>query len=237
MHYLIDGHNLIARLEDLALDDPDDEAKLVLRLRSWTAASKKRRVTVIFDSGLPGGKSRRLSTSRVTVLFATSGQTADDLLIRRINQLQDPAAFTLVSSDRAVIAAAHKRRMPVLLAEKFASQLPGERPQAPIPRGETDEQKPAIARRETPELSEDEINEWLELFGPAPERKPPTSPKPPEPTDNKPSTSSPASPTIPTTPTTPTTPTKHSIGRVDRERSLSAAEIEEWVRLFNQNRD
>ncbi len=220
MHYLIDGHNLIAKLDDLTLDDPDDEAKLVLRLRSWTAASRKRRVTVIFDGGLPGGKSTRLSTSRVTVVFASAGQTADDLLIRRINQVKNPAEFTLVSSDAEVLAVARKRRMPLLLAEQFATQLPPERPRpAAAPVETTDEQRIA-ERRETPQLSDEEVNEWLELFGPVPERKapPPPPPPPPEPAEKEPSP--PAK--------------KRDIGRVDRERTLSAEEVEEWLRLFGQ---
>ena len=37
MPILIDGHNLIAKLPDLRLDDPDDEAKLVARLRAYYA--------------------------------------------------------------------------------------------------------------------------------------------------------------------------------------------------------
>ena len=54
MPILIDGHNLIGRLPDLRLDDPDDEAKLVLRLRAYAARTRKR-ITVVFDQGLPGG--------------------------------------------------------------------------------------------------------------------------------------------------------------------------------------
>lgn len=225
MHYLIDGHNLIARLEDLALDDPDDEAKLVLRLRSWTAASRKRRVTVIFDGGLPGGKSTHLSTSRVTVVFASAGQTADDLLIRRINQTRNPAEFTLVSSDGEVLAVARKRRMPVLLAEQFATQLPPERPHPPATQVETVDEQRIAAHRDTPQLSDEEVNEWLELFGPVPERiAPPPPPPPPETTNNEPD-----KPTLPEK--------KRYIGRVDRERPLSADEVEEWLRLFGQQRD
>jgi len=33
MPYLIDGHNLIAQMPGFSLSDPDDEARLVLRLR------------------------------------------------------------------------------------------------------------------------------------------------------------------------------------------------------------
>lgn len=221
MHYLIDGHNLIARLEDIHLDDPNDEAKLVLRLRSWTAANKKRRVTVIFDGGLPGGKSTRLSTSRVTVIFASSGQTADDLLIRRIKQLKNPAEFTLISSDREVIATARKCRLPAMLSEEFAGQLPStKRPKTPPAEVAVVGEKSVADGREAPQLSEDEINEWLDLFGPVPERKvaPPVLPPPPKTPNDKPAAR----------------PAKQDIGRVDRERALSADEVEEWLRLFGR---
>ena len=60
MAYLIDGHNLIGQLPDLSLNDPNDEAKLVQKLIGF-AARQQKRVVVVFDSGLPGGKSR-LST-------------------------------------------------------------------------------------------------------------------------------------------------------------------------------
>ena len=52
MHYLIDGHNLIGALPDISLEDPDDEVKLILVLRSWAVARRRREVTVIFDGGL-----------------------------------------------------------------------------------------------------------------------------------------------------------------------------------------
>ncbi len=47
MPLLIDGHNLIGRLPDLRLDDPDDEAKLVARLRTYCARTRKR-ITAVF---------------------------------------------------------------------------------------------------------------------------------------------------------------------------------------------
>ncbi len=90
MHYLIDGHNLIGKMPEIHLDDPDDEVKLVLRLRSWAAGGAKRRVTVIFDHGLPGGVEKGLSSGPVKVIFAPAGRTADSLLIRRIKHSQKP---------------------------------------------------------------------------------------------------------------------------------------------------
>lgn len=154
MHYLIDGHNLIAKIPDISLDDPSDEAKLVLRLRSWAAAGRKRRVTVIFDSGLPGGEAHRLSTGPVKVLFASAGRTADALLIGRIQKANNPMAYTLVTSDRAVLAAAKVRRMPHVKAEEFAKQI-----------RQRDVKNDAISEAVEPNLSEGEIDEWLTIFG------------------------------------------------------------------------
>ena len=154
MHYLIDGHNLIAALPDISLEDPEDEAELVLLLRSWTAAGAKRRATIIFDGGLPGGQSRGLSSSVVQVIFASSGKPADNLLISRIHQVRNPAEHTLVSSDRAVTAVAKARRMPHISSQEFAQRLL----QAPQMDNEPSE-------NEKPELGEEDIADWLKLFG------------------------------------------------------------------------
>lgn len=162
MHYLIDGHNVIAKMPNISLADPGDEVKLVLRLKSWAAAGRNRRVTVIFDGGLPGGRAPRLSSSTVTVLFAPPGKTADSLLIRHIRRVKNPPEYTLVSSDRQVIAAAEAKRMRYWRAEEFAEWLAAQsdrhRPQKPATTSPTSE-------REEPHLSESEIEEWLELFG------------------------------------------------------------------------
>ena len=156
MHYLIDGHNLIGKMPDINLDDPDDEVKLVLRLRSWAARGRKRRVTVIFDRGLPGGVEKGLSSGPVKVIFASAGGTADALLIRRITQAQNPGEYTLVSSDLRVIRSAEARRMPVWRSEIFVARMsedksPGE---GDLGAGETD----------SPQISPDEVDMWLGLF-------------------------------------------------------------------------
>jgi predicted RNA-binding protein with PIN domain len=156
MHYLIDGHNLVAALPDISLEDPEDEAKLVLLLRSWTAAGAKRRVTVIFDGGLPGGVSRTLSSSVVQVVFASAGKPADNLLVSRIQQVRNPAAYTLVSSDRAVTAVAKARRMPFMTSQEFARRLQQAR-QTTDNSSDTDK----------PEMLEEDLADWLRLFGDA----------------------------------------------------------------------
>lgn len=159
MHYLIDGHNLIGKMPDIELDDPDDEIKLVLRLRSWTARTRSRRATVIFDHGLPGGQDRGLSTSKVQVIFASTARTADSILIKRIKSARNPREFTIVSSDNHIRRQAEARRMPLLKAEEFVQQL-GKTAKADAG-GQVDDADDDSGQ----ELSDAELQMWIDLFG------------------------------------------------------------------------
>jgi predicted RNA-binding protein with PIN domain len=156
MHYLIDGHNLIGKMPDIELDDPDDEVKLVLRLRSWSARSRKRNVTVIFDRGLPGGEEKGLSSGKVKVIFAPAGRSADSLLIGRIRNVKNPPEYTLVSSDQKIINLAEARRMIVRRSEAFAARMNQEMEQnmGSSTAGVVDD----------PQISVDEVDMWLEMF-------------------------------------------------------------------------
>ena len=150
MPLLIDGHNLIGRLPDLRLDDSDDEAKLVARLRAYCARTGKR-ATVVFDRGLPGGRSRELSGGGVEVVFAATGHAADGILRERIRRARDPRGLTVVTSDHEVIAVARARGARVIRSEEFAARL-----NAP---------QPADAGERDAHLSAEEIEEWLRVFG------------------------------------------------------------------------
>jgi predicted RNA-binding protein with PIN domain len=150
MPTLIDGHNLIGKLPDIDLADPDDEAKLVQKLRTYCARTGKQ-VTVVFDRGLPGGKSHELSGGGVDVRFASPGRTADGILRERIRNAKNPRGVTVVTSDRRIILDAEARRARVIRSEDFAERLSRKRG----PAAEADE-KPS---------SEGDLGYWLKQFG------------------------------------------------------------------------
>ncbi len=153
MPYLIDGHNLIGALPDIELDDPNDEAELIIRLRGFVAR-KRTKCTVIFDHGLPGGASR-MSSRSVTVIFASARHTnADALLARRIGNIRDVKGWTVVSSDQAIVACARDRRMRHISAQAFARELQ---------RG--DEASDADHEDEKPAPSQNDVDEFMGLFG------------------------------------------------------------------------
>ncbi len=156
MHYLIDGHNLIGKMPDIDLDDPDDEVKLILQLRSWSARARKRKVTVIFDRGLPGGEEKGLSSGQVKVIFAPAGRSADSLLISRIRSVKNAAEYTLVSSDQKIIRMAEARRMLFWRSETFAIRMNQEWEEGMG--GSTAETV------DDPQMSVGEVEMWLEMF-------------------------------------------------------------------------
>ena len=220
MHYLIDGHNLIAKMPDIALDDPNDEALLVLRLRSWAAGSRKRQITVIFDRGLPGGRSKFLSGGQVEVIFAPEGQTADALLISRIRRAANPAEYTLISSDRQVLDVARDRRMRHIPAKVFAERL-GEagRKKAATPKA------PARDKAHEPEMSQEEVAEWLSIFESAPKMDPPAARPQPKAAEESPAAAEKRSQPV-------QSPDPATLK--DGARPLSDDEVDEWLRLFGK---
>ena len=153
MPYLIDGHNLIARLPDIDLDDPDDEAKLVIKLRGFVAMNSKR-CTVIFDGGMPGGYSM-MSNKSVKVIFASAFHTnADNVIKERIRKIPDAGNWTIVSSDNEVLAYARQHKMQAKTSSEFAQHLQ-RKPRIQDSRGESTHVQ----------VSKDEVEEWLDIFG------------------------------------------------------------------------
>jgi predicted RNA-binding protein with PIN domain len=148
MPLLIDGHNLIAQIPGLSLGDPDAEARLVERLRRYQAHTGKQLI-VFFDGGLPGGPEPDLSTSTVQVVFASTGRSADVLIINRVRRSRDPRALTVITSDQGLTAIVEKQGARVVRSETFAAKL-----DTPPPPGAPND---VI-------LSQTEVDEWLALF-------------------------------------------------------------------------
>jgi predicted RNA-binding protein with PIN domain len=153
MPYIIDGHNLIPKIPGQSLSDIDDEMHLVEILQEFCRNSGKK-VEVYFDNAPTGGK-RVWRFGAVTAYFVRQGITADAAISNKLSRLGRSAKnFTVVSSDRAVIAAGKSARAQVMTSEQFAGLLTQN---AQVDKLEDDE-NPLTS------LGPDEIDEWLELF-------------------------------------------------------------------------
>lgn len=154
MPYLIDGHNLIAQTPGLALDDPDDERKLVELLRAYLVRTRKKG-TVVFDRGLPGGPSR-WSNAVLKVYFAGPPQTADSIILARLRSERNPRGLIVVSGDRAIAGAAERAGATVVPSRAFAPQMLA---------------KPPEKHKKQTGLQPDEVAEWEAEFKKAREKQ------------------------------------------------------------------
>jgi predicted RNA-binding protein with PIN domain len=169
---LVDGHNLIGQLQDLSLDDPYDEAKLSMAIRSYCMRSRSK-ATVIFDNGVTGGVSKQLSNSAVKVIFAPHGVQADTLLMRRARDFANaPEPLVMVTSDRRILRLAFAYGIETLSSPEFAILI-GFRPvEVDSEQGGASGQAPEQPKQVTfvydkdpnPVVSPQEIAFWLPIF-------------------------------------------------------------------------
>ena len=196
MPLLIDGHNVIGSgvLENISLEDENDEERFVARLRIWRS-NYRGKMTVIFDRGIVGGTSRELSGGGVDVIFARNPQEADDLIRRRIEKR--PQGLVVVTNDFALRQEAKLYDVDTWQADEFVQRMGNPRKSSARNQGGSPAEGRARSAADEPDaglneegaeshvsLSDQEVSEWLDVFGPSkPEAKRPArvDRKPPSP--------------------------------------------------------
>ena len=149
MPILIDGHNLIGRLPELSLQDPDDEEKLVGLLTSYRARTGKA-ITVVFDPGEAFALASARRRGGIEILFAPHGSNADAVIARRVQKSRNARGWLVVTSDGELAGAVARSGARVQSAEVFAAELTGAIEEAP----DWKDRPP----------SPDEVEDWLDLF-------------------------------------------------------------------------
>lgn len=149
MTLIIDGHNLIGVLPDIQLNDPEDEARLLARLRGYRSVTG-RDMVVFFDSGdlpVPAGRAAHLSSPGIAVYFSGPGQTADDAIVEYLRGRPQPGQYAVVTNDAELSRRVQALGASVLRAGDFSVKLarraePAQpEPAAPLP----DPRDPAFA--------------------------------------------------------------------------------------------
>jgi predicted RNA-binding protein with PIN domain len=153
MPFIIDGHNLIPRIPHLKLSDLDDEIKLIRILQRY-GNQRRSRIEVYFDKA-PVSKARVEEHGKVQAHFVHQGSTADQAIKSRIKELGKRAKnWTVVSSDRDILAEARSYQCRIINSSDFAGDLLQEPNPQPI-EGEKDLD---------PEVSSQDVDYWLDQF-------------------------------------------------------------------------
>lgn len=154
MAYLIDGHNLIPKIQGLSLESADDEMQLIELLQEF--CRRRRKTVEVFFDNAPPGQPRARVFGRVKARFVRQEQTADQAIEHRLEQLGGARRnFIVVSSDRQVQEAARARGVKSISGETFASTLQ----EALHPSATENELRAELA------LRPEEVEDWLAMFG------------------------------------------------------------------------
>lgn len=150
MALVIDTYNLLHATMPPSLAGLDEMGLCRLLARSEFAGQ---RMVMVCD-GRPKPHAPAGTFDGVEVVYSGSDRTADDVIMELIERDTAPRRLVVVSSDRAIQAAARRRRAYAFSADAFIRLLMHSRP--------TTSSAPA---RPTEPLTEEQVEHWLREFG------------------------------------------------------------------------
>jgi predicted RNA-binding protein with PIN domain len=154
--FIIDGHNLLHTIFKLEGDSGavGDVGLCRILGRYFTLTGEKGEI--IFDGTGPPDKSGFDNIGNLEVFFAGLGTDADTVIEDKISTSTAPKGLTIVSSDRRLRAAAHKRKATSMKSDVFWNDV-----QKQLSR-KWPAKEPTEKRQG---LNEGETEQWLEFFG------------------------------------------------------------------------
>jgi predicted RNA-binding protein with PIN domain len=155
MPYIIDGDNVIGSSPDISLEDPKARLKLIYIIRKFQE-NKKNNVTIVFDGMPENGVQREDISEKFCVRYPPPGSSADDEIMRILNDFNYFKDVIVVTSDRDLRTFAKKKGAKIINSIEFYFQLKR------ISRihGKKEETK----KRIDTQLSDTEVEQWMKIF-------------------------------------------------------------------------
>ncbi len=154
---IIDGYNVIfctPELRKLAKQNLEQARNEFIRLVKNYVTIKQVFVTIVFDGTQPPfGVDNAHYGKRLFVKFSRNPFKADPLIKENIRSSSNPKAITLVTDDLDIVRFAKNKHARVMTTAEFYQLL------------HKRHQDNRQSHSEEPKLTEDELAEWLRLFG------------------------------------------------------------------------
>ncbi|UCB47130.1 MAG: NYN domain-containing protein [Spirochaetota bacterium] len=160
-HYIIDGYNVILGGGfSSEREDVDDARESFLVLLDSYSSKKRVELTVVWDGNEPAGRRKR-GARRVRSIYARGIQSADERIVKMVEDSSQRGRITVVSDDRRHITSIVKSLgAQVMGTREFLSLIrhaPSKRLQKHVNhRKDEDEKKEAVD-----DLS---VEDWMQLF-------------------------------------------------------------------------
>ena len=120
-HILIDGYNLIAKMEGISGNLEPQRERFIRRLSEYRA-QKGHSITVVFD-GEKGGwiTESHERTLGINITFSRLGEKADDIIKRMVKEHDEE--YTVITSDKEVASFAESSGHTSIPSEEFIPKL------------------------------------------------------------------------------------------------------------------
>ena len=155
---IVDGYNVIYtddRMRRVACRDNERARKRLLELLREYVADRDVQVTVVFDGRGAMVDAEALIPGRLQVVYSARGQTADDVIVRTLEESDQPAAYIVITSDiRDIGRTARAMGCEVIGSKRFLDRI-----------SVGGEAKTRHKRAgEKPEPSKDDADYWMNKF-------------------------------------------------------------------------
>ncbi len=163
MPLIIDCYNVLHAEKPPVLAGLGEASLCKLLARSGWARSG---VTVVCDGSPKPHSPDPMDVDPVELIFSGAGQSADDVIVRLIDEDTAPKRLTVVSSDRVIRRAARRRRARDWTAEAFLNRLARLVIEGKVgDAGEAAGEAATGGKPSAGDLSDQHINRWLDMFG------------------------------------------------------------------------
>ncbi len=121
IHVLIDGYNLMAKMDGLTRNLEAQRERFLQALSKYRA-QKCHEVIVVFDGEKGGwGTESHERTMGIIIVYSRLGEKADDVIKRMVKE--DDVEYTVITSDREIASFAETHGHTAIPSEEFIPKL------------------------------------------------------------------------------------------------------------------
>ncbi len=157
MPYLIDGNNVMGQLVGWHKDKPGARRQLLDELAQF-AVAKRASVTVVFDGAPERHFADGASYRGVRLFYAERGSNADERIKLLVEAARERRTLLVVTSDRELASYVRSCGAQVIRSGDFRRRM-----------AEATAATGRAAQEQTPDMSQQEVPEWMRYFGVSPE--------------------------------------------------------------------
>jgi len=163
--YLIDAYNVLGVFLPVSLAGMNEGGLCLALERAGLTRPRGRSAVVVCDGQVKPGGAEVSPVVSVELVYSGPRRSADDVIVRMIGKSSSPRRLTVVSNDRAIQAAARKRKAKVMTSDSLIQSLADRLEKGGTPGGGGGGGGAEAGGKKSRGIPPSEADDWLEEFG------------------------------------------------------------------------